>query len=171
MLKNSIYYKILLIPIFALIFISTSFSIFAETGSSTGSKGKLFSAGISIVDSNPGINARFYFNPRHSAAATVGPVEGGTFFNVAYLYDYYSVGSSPLIIFYGGGGIISTSVSVSAPFYGKKTFSATGLWIPFGLSLNFDFPLEVFAELDLVVYTGAYSGSDVTYSIGARYYF
>ncbi|MDH5657688.1 MAG: hypothetical protein OEZ34_17365 [Spirochaetia bacterium] len=148
-------------------------SLISENQKGSGSQNNLkrFSLGLSIVDSNPAINTRFYFMEDQSLEATVGAVEGGVFFNIAYLYDFVKTGEDNFFKFYGGSGFISTVVSVDTGFLGeKKTYSATGLWLPVGISINF-LPVELFAELDVVVFVGSYSGSDLTYSLGGRFYF
>ncbi|MDH5655612.1 MAG: hypothetical protein OEZ34_06870 [Spirochaetia bacterium] len=155
--------------IFFLIYTLTGL-FFGSLTAQTEDRVNKFSAGVSIVDLNPGINSRFYFLPKQSIQATIGAVEGGAFFNVAYLYDFYSIKGKPDISFYGGGGAISTVVKVSVPLFGSKTFSATGLWFPLGISLSVN-QFEAFAEIDFVVYTGAYSGTEATWTLGGRMYF
>jgi len=139
---------------------------------SSSNRVKKFSAGVSLVDGHIGVNTRYYFKPKHSAQAVIGSVPGGTFFTAAYLFDFAEAGEKPLFRFYGGAGFISTTVSVPGSFlFGPGRVSASGLWLPAGVSLNLEQPIEIFAELDFIFYSGKYSGSDSAFSIGARYYF
>ncbi len=160
-----------------ILFFFTSVSVYA-----TATKGSSNTLGVGLTLFNPtGITAKYLMDDKLSLEGSLGFTgRDRTHIHGVLTYNLVKLSSSSRFFLYAGAGLVLEERRHKEEnfhfrgFRGGETSTswAPGLRVPIGLSFFADsVPLEFFGEVNLNLFFGSRSGSDIGLAVGGRYYF